>query len=257
MTQTLLPTAQQHDHPWCLVYADYPLGEPVMDALIGPLFFETKRKALQHYMNQLAPRLEADDTLKANLGSLDEVVQLHPHLVTDSSDQLCAAAETLDLEVLDLICSAYSHNEQSQGREVILLLEQVPSLWRWKADAVAQAEHQCVDAGVQAPASERRLLVIFHPQAWQNDYAIAVDPGPTQIDVTEEILAMGRDQALHLTDDSDESDTLRLARLAPDWVRDWAGPHAIECEDAIAEFFAEPDLAAAVTARPADSSPAN
>lgn len=92
--------------------------------------------------------------------------------------------------------------------------------------------------------------MIFHPQAWQNDYAIAVDPGPTQIDVTEEILAMGRDQALHLTDDSDESDTLRLARLAPDWVRDWAGPHAI------AEFFAEPDLAAAANALPADSSPA-
>lgn len=249
MTQTLQPTSQQHDHPWCLVYADYPLGEPVMDALIGPLFFETKRKALQQYLSQLGPRLEADDALKAYLGSLDEVVQLHPHLVTESSDELCAAAEPLDLEVLDLICSVYSHNEQSQGREVILLLEQVPSLWRWKAtEAEVQAE--------QPPASERRLLVTFHPQAWQNDYAIAVDPGPTQIDVTEEILAMGRDQALRLTDDSDESDTLRLARLAPDWVRDWAGPHAIECEDAIAEFFAEQGAAVLAPARLPDSSPA-
>lgn len=52
-----------------------------------------------------------------------------------------------------------------------------------------------------------RILAIFHPQAWINDYAVEID-GQRTIDVTERILAMPRAQALAIRDDQLESDHL-------------------------------------------------
>lgn len=64
---------------------------------------------------------------------------------------------------------------------------------------------------------------IFTPQAWVNDYAIAVDPeGPTEWDVG--------DVPDDMQDGSYESDELRLHPNAPQWARDWSGPFYIEID---------------------------
>lgn len=74
-------------------------------------------------------------------------------------------------------------------------------------------------------AAERRIMAVFHPRAWRNDYAIDVDPeGPVEFDVTAEIEAMGEAAARRLKDDRDNSDDLSRAAGAPDWIRNWSGP---------------------------------
>lgn len=94
---------------------------------------------------------------------------------------------------------------------------------------------QQIAADVTAP----RIIAAFHPQAWWNDYAMEVDPeGPTEFDVTDVILAMSRDDAEAIRDDQYESDDLRFAPSAPQWVRDWSGPFWIEVENAIGDYFA-------------------
>lgn len=86
--------------------------------------------------------------------------------------------------------------------------------------------------------SERRIIAEFVPQAWINDCAVQVDPeGPTTFDVTDEVVAMGESVAITLRDDQHETDTLRFAAAAPDWIREWHGPFYIRIQDAIAEFY--------------------
>lgn len=73
-----------------------------------------------------------------------------------------------------------------------------------------------------------KFTATFTPQAWQNDYAIEVDPeGPTTWDVTPEveaILAKGKPVP---DPDTYESDDLRYAAAAPQWTADWTGPFYI------------------------------
>lgn len=84
----------------------------------------------------------------------------------------------------------------------------------------------------------KTIIAKFHPQAWQKDYAIAVDPeGETEWDVTGIIVGMGKHKALELMDDSYETDHLRNADNAPAWVRDWPGPFYVEVERSIADFY--------------------
>ena len=87
-----------------------------------------------------------------------------------------------------------------------------------------------------------RVIAIFHPQAWLNDYAIDVDAeGDTAFDVTAEIEAMVRETALALKDDQYPSDDLRQAKAAPDWVKNWGGPYWVETEESIAAYYAAKD----------------
>lgn len=91
-----------------------------------------------------------------------------------------------------------------------------------------------------ASASEsQRVFVTFYPEVWIGDNATVADPGETQIDVTAEILDMGMPKALKLKDNDYPSDDLRLAVEAPQWVKDWPGPHRVSCESAIQEHFTE------------------
>lgn len=67
-----------------------------------------------------------------------------------------------------------------------------------------------------------KLHLRFHPQAWQNDYAIPVDPeGDTE-------WWSAFDGVVVPDDDTYESDDLRYLPGAPQWVTDWAGPFYIE-----------------------------
>lgn len=88
----------------------------------------------------------------------------------------------------------------------------------------------------------KRIIAKFYPQAWQNDYAISVDPeGPTEWDVTYEILLVRKDRALAIQDDRADSDALRFTPNAPQWVKDWSGPFFIEVEESIAAYFETKD----------------
>ena len=101
-------------------------------------------------------------------------------------------------------------------------------------------EHDFWDAVAALLGSKRvnTVTATFHPEAWKNDWAIEVDPqGETTFDVTFEVLVMGREAARLVEDNRDESDELRDAIHAPDWIRKWAGPFRVEVADEIAEFL--------------------
>ena len=86
--------------------------------------------------------------------------------------------------------------------------------------------------------SQQTVIAKFQPQAWVNDYAIAVDPeGPTEFDVTAEVIAMGREASMLIEDAQYSSDDLRDASAAPQWIKEWAGPFSIEVQESIKEFW--------------------
>lgn len=88
------------------------------------------------------------------------------------------------------------------------------------------------------PDDGGRIMARFVPQAWQNNYAIDVDPeGETEFDVTDVIVAMGREKALQVKDNSDSSDDLASWEGAPEWIRNWRGPYYVLVESEIAAFF--------------------
>ena len=71
-------------------------------------------------------------------------------------------------------------------------------------------------------SDEPVVAVTFRPQAWQNDYAVNVDPqGPTSWQVPASRLT-GIRQHTYASDD------LRNDPAAPQWCRDWTGPFEIE-----------------------------
>ncbi|MFJ2456353.1 hypothetical protein ACIOWK_32415 [Pseudomonas protegens] len=222
---------------WCLVFADYPLGEPAMDAIQGPLFFSSKREALIEYLTYLFPRLEQEGGLGAFLDAVSNLGIVPKTLVADTSAELLRLAESVELETLEGICAGYSQDGTSEGREVIFLLVAVPAERQPTFPPVGAPTPVC-RATDATQAGGPRVYATFHPQAWQNDNAVGVDPGPTQLNVTPEVLAMDRGYVLAIRDNSLESDSFIHARLAPDWVRDWQGPFYIECQDSIQAFFA-------------------
>jgi hypothetical protein len=59
--------------------------------------------------------------------------------------------------------------------------------------------------------SEKRIIAIFVPEAWINDYPVEID-GRVEFDVTEKILAMTEEERAELRDDQYESDDLVPAR---------------------------------------------
>ena len=80
----------------------------------------------------------------------------------------------------------------------------------------------------------KRYIATFEPQAWQNDYAIPVDPeGPTEWDCTDMMLSRpdyfaGVDRKIEDDFDFlDRDDVLKSDQAAPEWIREWGGPFTI------------------------------
>jgi hypothetical protein len=75
------------------------------------------------------------------------------------------------------------------------------------------------------------FIATFHPQAWQRDWAIDVDPEGEQSWDCSDFLAAGvpawRERVLAKSN-SDEGDQLRDDPNAPAWIRRWSGPFWIE-----------------------------
>jgi len=76
---------------------------------------------------------------------------------------------------------------------------------------------------------DEKAKVTFHPQAWQNDYAVPADPeGETEFIVP---LSDATDEDGNLLEnDTHESDVLKDHGNAPRWIREWNGPFYIEVE---------------------------
>lgn len=82
-----------------------------------------------------------------------------------------------------------------------------------------------------------RCTAKFHAQAWINDYAVEIDDGCVEFDITDLILAMAVETALAIKDDHDESDDLWWD--SKESSRHYHnGPFWVECHDAIREFLA-------------------
>ncbi|MBM3105517.1 hypothetical protein IIE18_10235 [Pseudomonas sp. V1] len=226
---TTLQTAAPALEQWCLLYGAFPPGTPAMDAIVGPKFLPSKRTALSTFLGFTTQRLEGAGGLGEILDTLSDQGHIPKRLTAESGADLLAQAETMEMEVLEAICAGLLLDLQEQGHDVILIIEEVPTFGAGEPVELEQAEPQ--------EQTGRRLLVTFHPQAWVNDNAISVDPGPTEIDVTEVVLSMDRDYALTMEDNSYESDGLMHALSAPDWVRNWTGPFYIECQEAIRAYF--------------------
>lgn len=62
---------------------------------------------------------------------------------------------------------------------------------------------------------------------------------PTTFDVTHAILAMGKDSALKLSDESEAARNLRKSTYAPDWIQKWAGPFEIKIVDDVRNYYGE------------------
>ncbi|MGK3995003.1 hypothetical protein [Sorangium sp. So ce1024] len=87
---------------------------------------------------------------------------------------------------------------------------------------------------------EKKVIARFQPQAWINNYAVDVDPeGAVEFDVTADIERMGRDEALALKDNSDDSDMLAKSASAPEWIRSWTGPFYVNVQQSVRSYFGQ------------------
>lgn len=103
---------------------------------------------------------------------------------------------------------------------------------------VYDAIEELPDHAPDAAPHDKRIIATFVPQIWINRHAVTAAPlGETRIDITEAVLAMTRDEALALRDDTDETDLFRHIPGAPDWIDHWSGPFYVAVEAAIADYF--------------------
>jgi hypothetical protein len=87
-----------------------------------------------------------------------------------------------------------------------------------------------------------QVIGIFQPQAWIRDYAEDID-GRETFDCTEKIVKMGREAALAIEDNRDESFDLIPRDILK---RHENMPYRVEVEDAIEAYFDELDTQAAL-----------
>jgi len=86
--------------------------------------------------------------------------------------------------------------------------------------------------------NEEKVIARFQPQAWINDYAVDID-GAYDFDVTDMIVAMGKEKALELENNQYNSDALWQAWVADHPDKDHDGPFYVEIEAAVRRFFGE------------------
>ncbi|MCW0053980.1 hypothetical protein OIV36_31420, partial [Burkholderia pseudomallei] len=88
---------------------------------------------------------------------------------------------------------------------------------------------------------EKRITATFIPEAWVNDNAIEID-GRREIDVTDKVLALPALEIGNIADRDDTSDFLVDALALGH-----NGPHSVEVEDSLRDFFNVKSLSSDVT----------
>lgn len=80
---------------------------------------------------------------------------------------------------------------------------------------------------IDTRAQTSPVRVRFFPEAWQNDYAVPVDPeGETVWFVSERTADRIRDLP-----ERGDLDFVQFDAFAPQWVREWAGPFTIRLHE--------------------------
>ena len=85
--------------------------------------------------------------------------------------------------------------------------------------------------------TEKRILAIFQPQAWQRDYAVDID-GRCEVDVTNKVLSLKLDEIIGLDDDDYDTDDLVDLQVVGH-----NGPFYVTVKEQVAEFFGVDRLA--------------
>lgn len=101
-------------------------------------------------------------------------------------------------------------------------------------DDVTDADYDAILPAWDRAGTPSRFQATFVPQAWQNDYAIRVDPkGDTVWDIsTQFLLDSTLDKLFTAFARRDYArDDLRFDPAAPSWVREWQGPFEVDLED--------------------------
>jgi hypothetical protein len=93
--------------------------------------------------------------------------------------------------------------------------------------------HKAMTYLLNDKTGKEKILADFIREAWINDNAIPVDDdsGETEIDVTFEMLLIGREGAEEIT--CSEADYLKDAYMSPQSIRNWSGPFTIHVEEAV------------------------
>ncbi len=84
----------------------------------------------------------------------------------------------------------------------------------------------------------KRVTARFQPQAWIGDNAINID-GAFEFDVTEQIVAMGKEKALEIQDYDYDSDDLYHTYVEKHPEAQHNGPFNVMVAASIAKFFAD------------------
>lgn len=82
-----------------------------------------------------------------------------------------------------------------------------------------------------------KITARFNPQVVIDGRYESAPNERAEFDVTDEVLALGREKALMLRDDHPETDAFKDSRNAPQWVKDWEGPFYISMDESIAAYF--------------------
>jgi hypothetical protein len=84
----------------------------------------------------------------------------------------------------------------------------------------------------------QRIIATFHPQRFQGDYSLGVQPkGDADFDVTEHLVGLGEAAALAIRDFDNSSDKLAALPQAPQWTRNWDGPFFVTVEQSARDYF--------------------
>jgi hypothetical protein len=81
-----------------------------------------------------------------------------------------------------------------------------------------------------------RIIAKFRPQKWINDYAVDIEDGAYEFDVTDALAAMTTEKLLAIGDHSDEADALWQNHIvSSEYPHD--GPFEVEVEESIRSFI--------------------
>lgn len=84
--------------------------------------------------------------------------------------------------------------------------------------------------------AQERIVCVAHIQRWnENDYAENLFEAP--FDATDRVLAMGREAAIELRDNTAESDDLAPVEILDLVSKIPGGTFYVTCEDAIRSYF--------------------
>lgn len=109
----------------------------------------------------------------------------------------------------------------------------------WRQHRAASLYSKDVALTLEPPSgtvwTPARCIAKFQPQAWVNDNAVDID-GVTEFDITNQVLALGRETSLKIKDTSSEADELWFNSKDHKYVKH-DGPFMVTAQEAVKAFW--------------------